>query len=92
MLVFDNENARKDLQKFQLTKQYKKACDYIRDEQYYKVQLKLRKPKSKGIYQFRISENTVLLLLEKNNPCLFLKSRTINKTKICTNITFCLYS
>ena len=49
MLVFDNENARKDLQKFQLTKQYKKACDYIRDEQYYKVQLKLRKPKSKGI-------------------------------------------
>jgi len=32
MLVFDNENARKDLQKFQLTKQYKKACDYIWDD------------------------------------------------------------
>ena len=56
MLVFDNENARKDLKKFQLTKQYKKACDYIRDEQYYKVQLKIRKPKSKGVYQFRISK------------------------------------
>ena len=79
MLVFDNENARKDLKKFQLTKQYKKACDYIRDEQYYKVQLKIRKPKSKGVYQFRISKNTVLLLSKRNKPCLFLKSPTISK-------------
>ncbi|MDA9303589.1 hypothetical protein N9Q03_00455 [Flavobacteriaceae bacterium] len=65
MLVFDNENARKDLKKFQLTKQYKKACDYIRDEQYYKVQLKIRKPKSKGVYQFRISKKYRAFAIKK---------------------------
>ena len=65
MLVFDNENARKDVQKYQLAKQYKKACNYIRDEQYYKVQLKLRKPKSKGIYQFRISQKHRAFAIKK---------------------------
>jgi len=73
MEVQDNSEARKKIRKYQLSKQYKKACDYIRAGQYYKVQLKLRKPKNKGIYQFRISrkyrayafkENDILYVFE----------------------------
>lgn len=45
MNVFDNKNTRKDLDKFELREQYKKACQYINLGQFQKVQLKLRKPK-----------------------------------------------
>ena len=55
MQVQDNSEVRKSIIKYNLSKQYKKACRYISAEQFYKVQLKIRQPKNKGIYQFRIS-------------------------------------
>lgn len=67
MLVFDNKHARKAIRKHQLEKQYKKACGYVRDGQYFKVQLKLREPKSKGIYQFRITKKYRAFAIRNNN-------------------------
>ncbi len=55
MEVFDNEAVRQKIAKYQLQKQYKKACDYVHAEQAHKVQLKLRQPKKAEIYQFRIT-------------------------------------
>jgi hypothetical protein len=55
MKIFDNDDSRKKIEKYQLQKQYKKSCNYIKLEQYHKVQLKLRKPKKLEIYQFRIT-------------------------------------
>ena len=67
MEVFDNDGTRKDVQKYNLKKQYKKTCNYIREGQYQKVQLKLRKPKKLGIYQFRISKKYRAFAIKKNN-------------------------
>ena len=55
MQVFDNEKVKKLVQKYGLKEQYLKACQYIESGNYKLVDLKLRKPKSEGIYQFRIS-------------------------------------
>ncbi len=67
MQVFDNEQARKELQKYNLQKQFLKACNYIREDQQHKVQLKLRKPKNLGIYQFRITKKYRALAIKENN-------------------------
>lgn len=67
MEVFDNDDARKDVEKYNLKKQYKKTCDFIKDGQYQKVQLKLRKPKTLGIYQFRITKKYRAFAIKKNN-------------------------
>jgi hypothetical protein len=56
MRVWDNEQARVEIKKYQLEKQYKKSCDLIREKQYRTVRLKLREPKKLGIYQFRITK------------------------------------
>ena len=55
MQVFDNDKVKKLVQKYSLQEQYLKACQYIEKGNYKLVDLKLRKPKSEGIYQFRIS-------------------------------------
>ncbi len=44
------------LEKRKLDKQYKKAKKYILNWLYNKVRLKLREPKKKGIYYFRIND------------------------------------
>lgn len=67
MQVFDNENARTDLKKYKLKKQYSKACSYIQNGHPQKVQLKLRKPKNLGIYQFRITKKFRAFALKENN-------------------------
>ena len=67
MNVFDNKNTRKDLDKFQLREQYKKACQYKNLGQFQKVQLKLRKPKNLGIYQFRITKKYRAYAIKKED-------------------------
>jgi hypothetical protein len=43
------------LEKRALTKQYQKAKKNIQDGKYHLVKLKKRKPKSEGIFQFRVN-------------------------------------
>lgn len=39
-----------------LTKQYKKAKNYLLSGYFHKVNFKLRQPKEKGVYSFRINK------------------------------------
>lgn len=56
MKVFDDAGVQKTIKKYKVEKQYKKACGYIERGNYKVVDLKLRKPKHLGIYQFRITQ------------------------------------
>jgi len=56
MQVFDNDKVSKLIDKYAIRKQYVKACQYIQNGNYKAVNLKLRKPKNAGIYQFRITQ------------------------------------
>lgn len=67
MQIQDNKQARKDIEKYNLVNQYKKACDFIKNKQYHKVQLKLRKPKTAGIYQFRITKKYKAFAIREND-------------------------
>lgn len=55
MKVFDNDDVLKSISKYNLSKQYNKACNYIEIGNYKAVLLKLREPKSAQVYQFRIN-------------------------------------
>ena len=48
--------AEKRVKKYQLEKQFLKAIDYIKKWKLEAVKFKLRKPKSKWIYYFRINK------------------------------------
>jgi len=51
-------------------KQYQKTCRFINLGFYETVDLKILEPKSKGIYQFRISRKYRALAVKKDN-CLY---------------------
>lgn len=55
MDVFENEKVVAYIKKHQLLTEYKKAKNYIVLGHYQQVQLKKRKPHSKGIWYFRIT-------------------------------------
>jgi len=57
MTVYNSEKVVRLIDKYKLRKQYIKACQYIESGNYKAVDLKLRKPKKAGIYQFRITKN-----------------------------------
>ena len=65
MEVFDNETVRKQIEKYQLKKQYKKACKYLHANLSQAVQLKRRKPKSAEVWQFRITKKYRAYALKK---------------------------
>ncbi len=56
MQVFDNDKITKVVERYGLRLQYLKACQYIENGDYKSADLKLRKPKKAGIYQFRITQ------------------------------------
>ena len=53
--------------KRQIFKQYQKSCRYINLGYYDIVDLKLLKPRNKGIYQFRITKKYRALAVKENN-------------------------
>lgn len=67
MQVFDDEKVSKSVAKFGIESQYIKACKYIENQNYKAVQLKLRKPKSAGIYQFRITKKYRAMAFKDDN-------------------------
>ena len=52
--------------KYQIFKQYQKSCRYINLGLYETVDLKLLKPKSAGVYQFRITKKFRDLATKQN--------------------------
>ena len=51
-----DDKVKKLVKKYQLEKQFNKAIDYIRQWRFKTVKLKLRNPKSKWVWYFRINK------------------------------------
>jgi hypothetical protein len=64
--VFDTEHVQKSIVKYNIRKQYLKACRYIESGNFKNVYLKLREPKHLRIYQFRISKKYRAIAFEKD--------------------------
>ena len=72
MKVFDNPSVIRQVKKYNVKKQYRKSCFYIEKGFYGLVDLKLRKPKHLGIYQFRITRKyRAFAIKEDNNLVVF---------------------
>jgi plasmid maintenance system killer protein len=54
-IVYD-DYIKKLVKKYKLTKQFEKAIFYIQNWNFKEVDFKLRQPKSKGIWYFRINK------------------------------------
>jgi hypothetical protein len=68
MKVFEaNEKILLYLQEHRILAAYKKAKTLIQNDYYQEVQLKKRQPKSKNIYQFRITRKYRAFAIKKNN-------------------------
>ena len=63
MIVLDDDSVQRDIMKYQLDKAYQKACIYIEQGLHTSVNLKLRKPKSAGVWQFRITKKFCALAI-----------------------------
>ena len=59
------------INKYQLKKQFIKAVNYIKNGNFKSIRFKLRKPKSKGIYYFRINKQ-YRALCKVNDNTLFI--------------------
>ena len=73
MKIFQEKKIIDHCRKRQIFDQYQKSCRYINLGLYESVELKLLKPKKKGIYQFRISGKFRGLALKKDGALFVFK-------------------